>query len=357
MYNNNKPYFCYVLIVCLLLQVLACSEVVNLNTGEGNKLLVIYGKVTDGTAGNELFIGLTSDVGAAEEPINGAEPVLLENGVAVGVYQENSPGNYRLNLNGDSARVGRDYELLVTLPDGRQYKSIPATMPGLAAIDEPRFDASVVEVEVNQAGLEVRRNLIRLFIDTEIVNPEKDYYLKWDIVETYSYQERIRYENPPVAVNSCYITNNTTGQNISLFNGEEIKVSKIEGQLLSTSEIDSRFAFDYYFSVVQTTMNKDAFEYWKLIKKISNTQGSIFDQPAAPVPGNFRNVTDPDEEVLGYFEVVRSDTTRARVRGDALDFYVSIPCPFLPPDTSEQASCYDCLLIDNSALARPYFWF
>ncbi|GAB5527539.1 MAG: hypothetical protein Roseis2KO_54110 [Roseivirga sp.] len=328
---------------------------VDLKTGEGDRLLVLYGKVTDGLAGNELFIGLTSDIGATQDPVSGAEAILIEDGVAIAQYTERSPGNYRLDFGGDSARVGRTYELEVSLPDGRQYRSLPAVMPGQAAIDRPRFDASVVEVEVNQAGLEVRRNLIQLFVDTEIVDQENDFYLKWDVIETYSFQERIR--NSPIPPPPCFVTNNTTGQNVFLFNGEEIKVPEIKDQLLSTSEIDSRFAFDYYFSVVQTTMDKNALEYWKLIGQISNSQGSIFDQPSAPVPGNFRNVGDETEEVLGYFEVVRSDTSRVRVRGDALDFYVSIPCPTLPPAVNEPRECLACLLIKNSTVDVPYFWF
>lgn len=341
--------------LCLMLIVSSCSEVVDLKTGEGERLLVLYGKVTDGLAGNELFIGLTSDIGATQEPVSGAEATLLQDGVAIAQYTERSPGNYRLDFGGDSARMGRTYELEVSLPDGRQYRSLPTVMPGQVAIDRPRFDASVVEVEVNQAGLEVRRNLIQLFVDTEIINPESDFFLKWDILESYSFQERIR--NTPIPPPPCFVTNNTTGQNVFLFNGEDIKVPEIKDQLLSTSEIDSRFAFDYYFSVVQTTMNKDAFEYWKLIGQISNSQGSIFDQPSAPVPGNFRNVSDEKEEVLGYFEVVRSDTSRVRVRGDAIDFYVSVPCPQRPPENTEPRECVACLLIKNSTDVKPYFWF
>ncbi len=347
--------FLVLLSLSLSFLISTCSEVVDLKTGQGDRLLVMYGKVTDGLAGNELFIGLTSDIGAEQEPISGAEAVLLEDGVPIATYRERTPGNYRLDLENDSARVGRTYELQVRLPDGREYRSIPAEMPGLAAIDKVRFDASVVEVEVNQAGLEVSRNLIQLLVDTEIVDQEKDFYLKWDIVETYSFQERIR--NTPIPPPPCFVTNNTTGQNVFLFNGEEIKVPVIKDQLFSTSEIDSRFAFDYYFSVIQTTMNRDAYEYWKLIGQISNSQGSIFDQPAAPVPGNFRNPNAPDEEVLGYFEVVRSDTSRVRVRGDQLDFFVSIPCPTLPPETNEPPECLACLLIKNSTDVQPYFWF
>lgn len=335
----------------------SCSEVVDLKTGEGEKLLVMYGKVTDGLTGNTLTIARSSDIGADQEPISGAEPVLIENGVPIGVYEEISPGDYRLNFNGDSARVGRDYQLSVTLANGEQYHSLVAIMPPLAAIDVPYFDASVVEVEVNQAGLEISKNLIQLFVDSEVVNPGSDFYLKWDIFESYSYLERTRFDTPPVVRPPCYITNITTGQNVFLFNGEELKVPEIKGQLLSTSEIDSRFAFDYYFSVVQTTLTKEAFEYWELINEISNAQGSIFDQPAAPVMGNWRNTNNAEERVLGYFEVARSDTSRARVRGDALEFLVSVPCPSIPPDTFEPPECLNCLLIENSTWSRPYFWF
>lgn len=225
----------------------ACSEPVNINTGDGDKLLVIYGRITDGTAGNEVNISLTSPVNGEAEPVSGASISLLEDGLIFGEFTEKSPGVYRLESQ-DSAMEGRTYEIEVELSDGREYRSLPATMPGLAAIDKPRFDASVVEVEVNQAGLEVKKNLIQLFVDTEIVDQENDFYLKWDIVETYSFQERIRYT--PIPVPPCYITNNTTGQEIFLFNGEEIKVTEIKDQLISTSEIDSRFAFDYYFSVI-----------------------------------------------------------------------------------------------------------
>jgi hypothetical protein len=349
----NTGRWCFYVICCWL--ICSCSEVIDLKTGDGEELLVIYGKVTDGTAGNELTIALTSTIGNAQEPVSGAQAMLLEDGVRIGFYEERSPGDYRLNLNGDSARAGRRYELSVRLADGTQYKSSPSIMPDLAAIDRPHFDASVVEVEVNQAGLEVERNLIQLFVDTEIVEAERDFFLKWDIIENYSFQERIRVT--PVPRPPCFITNNVTGQNVYLFNGAELKVPQIQGQLLSSSEIDSRFAFDYYFSVVQTTMDKSAFEYWELIRDISNSQGSIFDQPPGPVPGNITNVNNPQELVLGYFEVVRSDTSRIRIRGDELDFFISPPCPPLPPGATEPEECVACLLVKNSSYDRPYFWF
>lgn len=347
-----------VLLFGMLLLLTACSEVVDLKTDSQTQQLVIYGKVTDGTAGNELSIALTSTAGGNQAPITGAEAVLLENGSPIGQYEERSPGSYRLNLQGDSARTGRQYELLVTLSDGRQYKSQPAVMPDLAAIDHGRFEASDVLEVINQFGIAIERRRVRVFIDTEVLDQSKDFYLKWDIFETYSFQERLRVLVPPQLRPPCYVTNVTTGQEIYLFNGAEIKVPVIPDQMMANRDLDGLFAADYYFGIVQSTIDKQAYEYWELVDEISNTQGSIFDVPPAPVPGNFRNVNDPDEEVLGYFEVARSDTTFVRVRGDALPFFVPLACPGLPLGvTDEPAECTNCLLIENSTYHRPYFWF
>lgn len=335
--------------------VFSCSDVVDLKTGDGLRSLVIFGRVTDGLAGNEVFVGFTSPFGAEQEGISGAKLSLIENGSVLGDYVDIGNGNYRLDLNGDSARVGRTYELQLELPDGRQYRSLPSVMPGLMAIDTPGFDASVVDVVINQEGLTAERNLVQLLVDTEILDSQKSFYLRWNVFSTYSFQERTRNggEPPP----PCYITNDITGQQALLFDGEELKVDRIREQLLATTVVDTRFAFDYYYTVVQSTMDVAAFEYFSLIDEISNTQGSIFDKPAAAVIGNIRNSNDPEEQVLGYFEVVRSDTTRLRLRADDVPGYIFHPCPLRVDYSEEPLSCLNCLLIKNSTHDRPYFWF
>ena len=354
--NSLKGTIVFMLTSIVLL-LTGCSEVVDLNIGAQNERIVIFGKVTDGTAGNELSIAFTSPVGGEQEPVSEADAVLLENGNPIGRYEERAPGQYRLNLNGDSARTGRTYELQVTLRDGTQYRSQPAIMPALAAIDHPRFEAGEVLDVVSQNGIAVEQRQIRVFLDTEVLDQSRDFYLKWDTFEAYSYQERLRVLVPPQLRPPCYIFNITTGQEIYLFNGEELKVDVVRDQLISSSKLDSRFAFDYYYGIVQSTIDRNAHEYWTLVDEISNSVGSIFDTPPGPVPGNFRNVNDPNEEVLGYFEVARSDTTYVRVRGDDLPFFVPPPCPGLPLGGTEPASCTDCLLVPNSSYARPYFWF
>lgn len=334
------------------LMILSCSEVVDLNSDEGAKQIVIYGRITDGTAGNQVTISLTSSFNGEQEPISGAEVTLLENGIPLANYLEDEAGIYLLDLEGDSASTGQSYAVEITLLDGTQYRSAETQMPSLAAIDRPKFDASVIDVQVNQAGLTQERNLVQLFVDTEIISAE-DYFLRWNVIETYSFQERIRVT--PIPPDPCYVTNDITGNKITMFNGAALRVDNIRDQLLVSTEIDSRFAFDYYFSVVQFTMDKDAFDYWSKVNQIANLQGSIFDQVNGVVNGNLINPNDPEEEVLGYFEVVRSDTTRARVRADAIDFSVLVPCPHQLRGV-EPPECTFCPLLDNSTIVRPYFF-
>lgn len=177
--------------------------------------------------------------------------------------------------------------------------------------------------------------------------------MRWSVLEPYSFVERVR--RLPVPPPPCYFSNDITGQKLTLFNGEELKVSIIPDQLLTSTEVDSRFAFDYYFSVVQFTMNEDAYQYWSQINQIANLQGSIFDQVSGAVDGNLFNSNDPAEEVLGYFEVVRADTSRVRVRADDIDFFVQLPCPHQLRDV-EPPECTFCPLLDNSTIVRPYFF-
>lgn len=337
----------------LFVLLLACSEVVNLKTEGVAQKLVVYGRITDGIAGNEVSLAFTSPINGNQEPITNARLTLLENSSEIAQYLEFEPGRYRLFYPNDSAKEGRSYELYIRLADGTEYRSLPSTMPKAAAVDQLYYDASQVEVVVNQEGLEVEANLVQLFSDTQVIDPEADFYLRWNVLESYAVQERIR--PTPVPPPPCYVTYDISGQQANLFDGSEVKVPVIPAVALASTRIDSRFAFNYFYQVILTTMDEAAYEYWSLIDEISNTRGSIFDRPAAPVPGNLRNVNNPDEEVLGYFEVVRSDTTFINARREDLPFRIEHPCPHSEA-FREPAWCTACLLLENSTWDRPYFW-
>ena len=348
-----NPY-CLVLLAFTSLGLTACTEVIDLDTGRPRQQLVIFGRVTDGLAGNEVRVSLTSVEGLEPEPVDNAQVWLIEDGEILAEYTERSPGFYRLNLPQDSARTGRVYHIRVRAPGGSVYESTPTVMPAQVAIDSLYFEQGRLEEVVNEAGITVERRLANFKVDSEIVNPGQDFFLKWHLIEAYGFQERIRVT--PIPRVPCFITNEISGQQVRLFNGAKLRVPRIIGQPMSRVVIDRKFAFDYYFSVIQTTIDRDTHLYYERLNAVSSTQGSIFDQPPAPLPGNITNIDDPEEEVLGYFEVVRADTSRIRVRNTDLEFRVLLPCP-QANFRIEGPECTECLVLTNSSLQRPYYWF
>ena len=53
--------------------------------------------------------------------------------------------------------------------------------------------------------------------------------------------------------------------------------------------------------VEQHSLTTEAYQFFKLLKDQASINGDIFDPPPATLRGNMINLTDPDENVIGYF--------------------------------------------------------
>lgn len=340
-----------------LISMVACSEVIDLDSEVSAAILVVDGRLTDGSLGNEIRLATTSTINANQSAVGNATITLIEDGNPIASYEEFEAGAYRLVYPNDSARVGRTYELLIELRDGSQYRTVPAVMPGTAVHDNLRFEVGEVRVPVDDEGRQQLKRLASLYANSEVIAPGENFFLRWDIFETYQLLERLRPVGPfdPVPV-PCYVTNDITGGDVRLFDGEELRVENIPEELIATSEIDTRFATAYFFNVVSSNMNRSAFEYYSRVDELANLQGQIFDPPPAPIPGNIISVDDPEEQVLGFFLVANADTSRVKISIDDVPFNVALPCPDFNR-FREPPYCTNCVLFENSTREVPFFWY
>ncbi|OEK00865.1 hypothetical protein BFP97_04785 [Roseivirga sp. 4D4] len=338
------------------LMMAGCAEVIELGSKPTAPSLIVYGRITDGTAGNEITIFESSTRSdGAQQALSGATIDLLEDGSVIAQYEEelNNPGNYRLVMPNDSAREGRSYQIAITLPSGEQVLSEPSIMPGLKAKDSIYVEVDLVDVVVDQGGIRELRRLSQLLVDTEILEKETDFYLRWNVIETYTaVQTQVCCGPPPPP---CYVTNDITGQALRLFNGAKLKPDLIPRQNLANTTVDGRFAFTYFYQVVQSTIDEGAHAYWTKVEEIANLSGSIFDKTPANIVGNLYYPDRPKDPIFGYFEVARVDTTRTWLNSDRFDFFLREPCPAARLDEAPP-ECGNCLLIENSSHHRPYFY-
>lgn len=345
------------LITLAFVVAVACSEVILLDTEGSPSMLVVDGRLSDGDFGSELTLARTSIFNVSQTAVSGAQITLIEDGVPIAGYVEYEIGSYRMVYPNDSARIGRAYELLIELPDGSRYGTLPSVMPRAAVRDNLRFEVGIEPVQINETGLTQDRRLASVYGNSTVLLPEEDFYLRWDILETYILEERLRPTAPfePIPV-PCYVTNNITTADVRLFDGSELKVETIPEVLLATSIIDSRFADAYFFNVVSSNMDERAYEYYARVDEMANLQGQIFDPPPAPIPGNVFNLDDPEEQVLGFFLVANSDTSHIKISINDIPFNVPIPCPDWNR-LQEPAYCTECELFENSTTRVPFFWY
>ena len=110
--------------------------------------------------------------------------------------------------------------------------------------------------------------------------------------------------------NTCYIPDFYDDGNIILLDGRNVRDELTHTQKLTQKSINATFGQKQYFNTLQSSITKEAFEYWQEVDQLSNQVGSIFDVAPAPIRGNIYNVADEDEVVLGYFEAASIDTAR-----------------------------------------------
>ena len=354
----------------MLLLLVACSEVIDLGTeGDIGGQLVIYGRITNGTQGNELTISRTGFLGQRPTPIVGAVVTVHDSQGIVASYEGNDEGVYTMVGNDPVGVPGESYYVRVAFAGGNTYESQPEIMPAISAKDSLYFQVRDIE-ETSEEGITSTRFVVSVFSDTEIVDPRPDLFIKWDLEEVFSFEQAVlpMHNFPFYFRHTCYMTNELEQQRVQLFDGSELRLDRIDGQSQTDRSLDESFRGVHYFNLIQQNLTKGAHLFWSGLDQNVNRQGSIFDQPPGELATNLRNINDPTDEVLGYFEVMSVDTARLKVTNSQLGQFFPEPCPKNPEvdfapfmafwfiERFYEPECLNCLVLPNSSHDRPSYF-
>jgi hypothetical protein len=143
----------------------------------------------------------------------------------------------------------------------------------------------------------------------------------------------------------------------------------------------------YSMLVTQYVISKKGYEFFELLKKNTETLGSLFDPNPTQIRGNIRSTTDPREIVIGFVDCSTSSSSRIFISAqEANDWKSSTVCETTsiyntPPDlrtnfpndrmmiseaiwgeslspigfTIARAECVDCR-VKGGTNVRPAFW-
>lgn len=337
---------------------LGCLTPINLPLEFKGGHLVVTGQISTLCDQNIILLGTTANTYKLPNPISGASVVLQDNMSNSYIFAEDQakPGTYKLP---DFSGVpGRTYRLEIVLRNGNTYQSRAEKMPDSATIESTYYEFAYEEL-VDDVGANVHKLFIKIYVNTAIRSNDNQPHLKWSVEEIFLLTPTdfpdIRGEIPP----PCFIRQNADPQRITLFDASEFNVTSLKGVLTASRVIDWTFMERHYFTVYQSSLTPEAYQYWAKVNALVNQQGSIFDTPPATITGNLFNVNDSPEEVFGFFQATNQSYSRFFLHSSDL------PIPLLVEKCDFDGSynqgdyptrCFNCDKVLNSSFNRPD-WF
>jgi hypothetical protein len=345
-------------IVFLALVLMNCKDPISLEGDGSIGLLVIDGKINTLPGPYTVRLGYTVGMDQKPSPVSSAHVLLVDDNTgATEQYVEEKAGIYTAPGAVIQGTAGHRYHVEVALPDGRSYATNPEKIPDVTGADSPYFEIGRQSNFVDQ--VEVKSNVLNVYTNAQLPQ-EGDYYVRWDVTETYMFEQTpIVSPFTGTLPRPCYVNGIPDGQRINIFATRGLKKTHLDNLLLASRTIDQSFLTIHYFTVYQSSITLESYNYWKNVNQLINRNGSIFDSPPAPITGNAFSKTNEEEKVLGYFEASNTVLSRFYVlRGDIplqIQPYCNDPrwgiyWPGYPRE------CMDCTLLDNSTQDMPDWW-
>lgn len=258
-----------------------------------------------------------------ERPISKAQVEIVVNGKDIVVGTEQEAGAYYLPSD-FRVKTGSTYQLKFRLADGKQYESDIETMSTVPEITKvyDEFQAKAIETTSGDGRLaSIPGNWV--YVDTKDPGGVRNFYqwafTLWEKQSICATCDRgLFYPISGSQRNVCIANNRLPAGTIydyfcesscwQIYYNQELNVmadtysdgKPIIGRLAAKIPYYSRDPA--LVEIRQYSLSPGAFRYLKLLADQSQNTGSLADTPPAPIVGNVRNVSNPEEPVVGYFQ-------------------------------------------------------
>ena len=344
----------------------SCIDQIDLVTPAGfESLLAIEGNLikSDSTTTISVAVSRLYDFTVESREYVNVESVFLFDNLGNSIKVKQSGfGVYSISIENDHElfpiKIGNTYYIQVNTIDGRTFESSPEPLLEVPQPERILVDTSTIKVEGALEKL-VDQKVISFSIETPLRIPGStiNTRLQWALNYTYRLRDR-----PPLRdtfPKTCYITEEAAVNQIKIYDGPQINGTFLPSHPIYETNTGLRFARSFYLSVFQRSLSPGAYDYLNKVRQSVERTGSMFETPPGPAGTNLRNVTNSEEEVLGYFYAAEEKVVRVKV-DSLLAGLPSDQCrDFFGRDASEYPTpaCRDCLWEEiNSTLKKPDWW-
>jgi len=327
-------------LVILLISVLlsGCVEPYTPEISESQESLVVEGMLTDQPGSQYVYVSRSSPFNDPElVPEQYCRISVIDDSGNNYIFNEREPGKYTYRMSSSQLKRGSSYKLVIMTGDGEQYESeYEALSEPCPTIDSIYYDMETVGTTDPDQPIDG----IQFYIDMDAENEQGRNY-RWELKETWQYNavniiqyyyDGVLHLMPdPFEFYICWSTERI--DNIYTFSTKLSESNTIcKYPLNYVSSRTFRLQVKYSLLVRQYTLSDKAFQYWDQMRMQNQESGGLYETQPSQIRGNIYNVNDPDELVLGFFNVSSSSERRIFVNGIRELNYPRVPCI---PDTIE----------------------
>ncbi len=338
----------YPILILLILTffVNGCVEEIDLKTITFERALVVEAILTNEHKHHEITLSRTfSFEEGVPSPETDASIFILDNLENTYNFKETSPGKYS-SIQEFKAESNIEYQLIIKTNDGKTYNSKPTPLTQITQMDD--LYPSLQTDSYSNPG-------ISIFVDSYDATGNSKYY-RYEYEETYkivapywsqrdfvitnaSYPWRHELQLKTTEQQTCYNTvkSNTIIQTQTT-NLSEDRVSNFTVRFIPKS--NPLISHRYSIFVKQFVQSIEAHTYYKTLNKLSGSDNVFSQNQPGFLSGNIFEVDNPNEKVIGIFEV--SSVSSKRIFLNYSDFFAGeklppyfVECQLSAPKTTQ----------------------
>lgn len=348
---------------------------------EANKY-VVYGEVTTEQEDHIVSVALASSIQEPRYmPLSECNVSIVDMSGKSFDGIEFEGGSYAVRIPPQNLIPGNAYRLEIITPAGTRLVSEYE-----ALLDSPDIDSVYYRRESTPTN-NPEHNIegIQFYLDLDAPDAAHSYY-KFDVTETFEYHSELPltcyYDgvlhciDPPDSSHMvCWATHQI--EDIFILNAAGLQENAYKRfSLHFVDNTTQRLKHLYSILVKQYAIDEPGYVYWDQVRQNNLEQGGMYETQPLPAKGNLVNLTSPEQEVLGYFQVSCVKTKRIFVKDvpdlefnfypecgiwplfQALRYYDPRFYPIYLSGGSEVSP--DCIFCELSILGgtteRPDFW-
>ena len=298
-----------IVVLFVFIGLYSCIEPFNATVGDrASSLLVVDGLISNNNTAHSVT--LTRSVANIDEkviPVIDAL-VIIEDDLGIKtVLTEIDSGRYETDTYNFQGVPGRTYTLYIRTKKGEEYLSTPCLMKPSSFID------SVFIIPGKDLSTETTRqyNGIGVYVSGN-VNSDEIKYLRWSYKEDWKFSVPFYPDEIPspgggwepyTSNKDCWKSAVSTNVELYSFNNQTGKNVIGKKLYFINSQESDRLISRYSTLIEQYSISKEEYEFWGKLKQSASGVGNIFGEQPFSITGNIKNINNPDEDVLGYFQV------------------------------------------------------